>query len=182
TAPASLTDALARYFVTRAGLKPGDVTILSLGGGPELVGSFRSRKIDAMVSFEPFTQVLLADGNATTLLEVPREIPGYPTFGVVAKKALLDSNIELARRTMAAIAKGLAFIHTDKKTTHEIAQKKFAQMKPEVLQPAVDHYLPYFSKDGTVSPQAIQFAQELNKSAGLLQSIYPYSEMYFSVR
>jgi NitT/TauT family transport system substrate-binding protein len=183
TSPASLTDAMARYFLTRAGLQPGkDVTILSLGGGPEMVGAFKSRKVDALILFEPFVQLLLAEGNATMILDVPKEIPGYPSFGVVAKGSLLKSNLPLARKSMAAIAKGLRFIKSDEKAARAIAQKKFPAMKPEVLNAALDHYLPYFSKDGVISPQVIQFTQELNRSAGLTQTIYPYSEMYFNVR
>lgn len=45
TSPGSLTYGLARYFVLKAGLQPDkDVTLLSLGGGPEMVGAFKAKR------------------------------------------------------------------------------------------------------------------------------------------
>lgn len=183
TAPASLTDAMARHFVLKAGLRPDkDVTILSLGGGPEMIGAFKTRKVDALIIFEPFIQVLLAEGNANLILDVPKELVGFPSFGVVASKRLIDTNPDLPRKTMAALVKALRFIRTDPTTTRAIAQKKFPKIKPEVLNPALDHYLPHFSKDGVISPAAMQFSQELLKSAGLIQTVLPYSEIFVQMK
>jgi len=183
TSPGSLTYGLARYFVLKAGLQPDkDVTLLSLGGGPEMVGAFKAKKADALMLFEPFAQVLLAEGGATVLVDVPKELKGFPVFCVTVKKSLIDTNPELVRKTSAALVRALRFMKSDEAGTRAIAQKKFPGIKPEVLNPALDRYLPHFSKDGVLTAETIQSAQEVLKAAGLIQTILPYQEIVVQLR
>jgi len=71
---------------------------------------------------------------------------------------------------------------TDEAGTRAIAQKKFPGIKPEVLNPALDRYLPHFSKDGVLTAETIQSAQEVLKAAGLIQTILPYQEIVVQLR
>ena len=54
TSPGSLTANLARYFVKDAGLDPDrDVSLVSVGGGGEILGALKVGRADAAMVFEP---------------------------------------------------------------------------------------------------------------------------------
>src|SRR5665213_396272 len=58
TSPGSLTANLAIYFIKAAGLDPDkDVSLVSVGGGGEILGALKSKRADAAMIFEPFVTI-----------------------------------------------------------------------------------------------------------------------------
>ena len=183
TSPGSLTYALAAHFVTQAGLSlQRDVTLLFLGGGAEMVGALKAKKADALMLFEPFATILLKEGSANVILDVPRELKPFPINNVIAKKSLIDANPELVRRSTSAVRKALRIIQSEPATVRVIAQKKFPGVKPEILNPALDRYLPYYSKEGAITPDSMAYTQELLRAAGLITKVLPYQDIVTPVR
>jgi len=183
TSPGSLTYALATYFVTQAGLTPQrDVTLLFLGGGGEMIGALKAKKADALMLFEPFVTILVNEGSANVILDVPRELKAFPINNLVAKKSLIDGNPDLVRRSAAVLRKALRFIQTEPATARVIAQKKFSGVKPEILEAALGRYFPHYSKDGSITPDAITYTQEVLKVSGLISKAIPYQDLVTPVR
>ena len=183
TSPGSLTYALATYFVTQAGLSPQkDVTLLFLGGGAEMIGAFKSKKTDALMLFEPFATMLLKEGSANVILDVPRELRTFPINNVIVKKGMIDGNPDLIRRSSSAVKKALRFIQSESATVRAIAQKKFPGAKPEILNAALDRYFPHYSKDGAITPDAMAYTQEVLRVSGLISKALPYQDLVTPVR
>ena len=176
--PGSLTYGLARYFVTKAGLQPDrDVTIVSLGGGMEMNGALKSKKVDAIMSFEPFASSLLAEGTAVTVGDVTNDVRGFPVFALVVRKDRVDANPDLYKQTKIAVSTGLKFLKTNETEARAIAAAKFPTIDRALMARMLDRFLPAFSADGRITPAMTKLSQEVLMTAGLIKGIRPHEEM-----
>src|ERR1700722_20128342 len=114
TSPGSLTANLARYFVKEAGLDPDkDVSLVSVGGGGEILGALKSGKADAAMLFEPFVTIAIQQGFATMLVDVPEKLDAFSSSPLSAGKAFAEKSPNNAQAVFDALAEGLAFIHSN---------------------------------------------------------------------
>src|SRR3984957_1261588 len=98
TSPGSLTANLARYFVQQAGLDPDkDVSLVSVGGGGEILGALKSGKADAAMLFEPFVTIGIQQGFATMLVDVPEKLDAFSSSPLSAGKAFAEKSNKDAR-------------------------------------------------------------------------------------
>ncbi len=58
TAPGSSTNVMTNFVLAKAGLKPGDVSIIGVGAGAGAVAAMRSGQIDAMANLDPVISLL----------------------------------------------------------------------------------------------------------------------------
>ena len=58
TAPGSSTNVMANFVLAKAGLKPGDVSIIGVGAGNGAVAAMRSGQVDAMSNLDPVVSLL----------------------------------------------------------------------------------------------------------------------------
>ncbi len=63
TAPGSSTHVLANFVLAKAGLKPGDVSIIGVGAGSGAVAAMRSGQIDAISNLDPVITLLSRSGD-----------------------------------------------------------------------------------------------------------------------
>ena len=63
TAPGSSTNVLANFVLGKAGLKPGDVSIVGVGAGSGAVAAMRSGQIDAISNLDPVITLLARSGD-----------------------------------------------------------------------------------------------------------------------
>jgi NitT/TauT family transport system substrate-binding protein len=63
TAPGSSTNVLANFVLGKAGLKPGDVSIIGVGAGSGAVAAMRAGQIDAISNLDPVITLLLRSGD-----------------------------------------------------------------------------------------------------------------------
>jgi NitT/TauT family transport system substrate-binding protein len=63
TAPGSSTNVMVNFFLAKAGLKPGDVSIIGVGGGNGAVAAVRSAQIDAISNLDPVITLLARSGD-----------------------------------------------------------------------------------------------------------------------
>lgn len=63
TAPGSSTNVLANFVLGKAGLKPGDVSIIGVGAGSGAVAAMRAGQIDAMSNLDPVITLLVRSGD-----------------------------------------------------------------------------------------------------------------------
>jgi len=102
----SISDTVARAYIPTIGLEPDrDVTILQLGGYPEIVGALQSGALDAGVISPP--NVFQARQNgAVELADLTKlDMPLYQS-ALVSSRHLLAERPDLARRVLRAYAGG----------------------------------------------------------------------------
>jgi NitT/TauT family transport system substrate-binding protein len=63
TAPGSSTNVLANFVLGKAGLKPGDVSIIGVGAGSGAVAAMRAGQIDAISNLDPVITLLARSGD-----------------------------------------------------------------------------------------------------------------------
>ena len=131
TSPGSLTANLARYFVKDAGLDPDrDVSLVSVGGGGEILGALKSGRADAAMVFEPFVTIAVQQGLATITIDVADRLNAFCSSPLATSKAFLEKSPAVAKAVFDALVEALQFIHNDEKGTLEIAQKQFPMLIP----------------------------------------------------
>ena len=67
TAPGSSTNVLANFVLGKAGLKPGDVSIIGVGAGSGAVAAMRAGQIDAISNLDPVITLLTRSGDLKIL-------------------------------------------------------------------------------------------------------------------
>ena len=63
TAPGSSTQVLANFVLAKAGLKPGDISIIGVGAGNGAVAAMRAGQIDAISNLDPVITLLVRSGD-----------------------------------------------------------------------------------------------------------------------
>lgn len=178
TSPGSLTSILARYFVRQAGLDPDkDVTLISVGGGGELLGALKSGRADAAMLFEPFVTIALQEGLAAMLVDVPKELDAFSSSPLSISKTFMEKSSKDAYALFEALKEALTFIHHDKAGTLEIARKQFANANPQVLEAALARMEPWYSKDGRFSRANVEQTQRIAVDLRIMPQAFPYDDV-----
>jgi NitT/TauT family transport system substrate-binding protein len=63
TAPGSSTNVMVNFFLAKAGLKPGDVSIIGVGAGQGAVAAMRAGQLDAISNLDPVITLLQRAGE-----------------------------------------------------------------------------------------------------------------------
>jgi NitT/TauT family transport system substrate-binding protein len=63
TAPGSSTNVMVNFILAKAGMKPGDVSIVGVGGGNGAIAAMRAGQIDAMSNLDPVITQLTRSGD-----------------------------------------------------------------------------------------------------------------------
>ncbi len=99
TAPGSSTQVLANFVLAKAGLKPGDVTIIGVGAGSGAVAAMRAGQIDAISNLDPVVTLLLRSGDlkivsdTRVVAEADRVFGGpMPAACLYAAQGFIDRN------------------------------------------------------------------------------------------
>jgi len=99
TAPGSSTNVLANFVLAKAGLKPGDVSIIGVGAGPGAVAAMRSGQIDAISNLDPVITLLQRSGDLRIVSDTRIVAEADKAFGgpmpagcMYAPQAFIDKN------------------------------------------------------------------------------------------
>jgi NitT/TauT family transport system substrate-binding protein len=176
TSPGSLTANLTRYFVQQAGLNSDkDVSLVSVGGGGEILGALKSKRADAAMLFEPFVTVALQEGIAEMLVDVPEKLDAFSSSPLSTSKVFAEK--KEARGVFDALAEALNFIRTDKAGSMEIAKKQFPNANTKVLEPAFARLAKYYSPDGKFGRAHVERTQAISVDLKIMPKAYPYEDV-----
>jgi NitT/TauT family transport system substrate-binding protein len=99
TAPGSSTNVLANFVLAKAGLKPGDVSIIGVGAGSGAVAAMRSGQIDAISNLDPVITLLQRSGDLKIVSDTRIVAEADKAFGgpmpagcLYAPQAFIDKN------------------------------------------------------------------------------------------
>ncbi|MGE5146113.1 MAG: ABC transporter substrate-binding protein [Candidatus Eiseniibacteriota bacterium] len=178
TSPGSLTANLTRYFIQQAGMDPSkDVSLVSVGGGGEILGALKSKKADAAMLFEPFVTIAITQGIATMVVDVPDKLDAFSSAPLSTSKAFLQKSPKAAKGLFDALVEGLTYLHSNKAGTLELAKKKFPGANPAVLKAALERMDKTFSKDGKFTKANVAQTQEISKALKIMPASYPYDDV-----
>ncbi len=178
TSPGSLTANLARYFVKEAGLDPDkDVSLVSVGGGGEILGALKSGKADAAMLFEPFVTIAIQQGFATMLVDVPAKLDAFSSSPLSAGKAFLEKSGADARGVFDALAEALMFIHSNPSGTFDIAKQTFQNADPAVLSAALARMNKWYSTNGKFTRGNVERTQQISVDMKIMPQAYSYEDV-----
>jgi NitT/TauT family transport system substrate-binding protein len=178
TSPGSLTANLARYFVKEAGLDPDkDVSLVSVGGGGEILGALKSNRADAAMVFEPFVTVGIQQGFATMLVDVPAKLDAFSSSPLSISKAFIAKSPKDAQAVFDSLAEALAFIHGNQAGTFAIAKQTFANADDGVLNTALARMEKWYSKDGKFARGNVERTQQISVDLKIMPQAYPYDDV-----
>jgi len=127
TAPGSSTHFFVNYLLTRNGLKPTDVSIISTSVGAQAVAAVQNRQVEVISNVEPAISLLEERGLIRVLADTrtaqgTRAVLGgeYPFASLYTTRAWLQRNPDTAQRLTNAMVRGLRWMQG--KTAAEIAQ------------------------------------------------------------
>ena len=112
TAPGSSTNVLANFVLGKAGLKPGDVSIIGVGAGSGAVAAMRAGQIDAISNLDPVITLLARSGDlkivsdTRVVSEADRIFGGpMPAGCLYAPQSFLDKNPATAQALANALVR-----------------------------------------------------------------------------
>jgi sulfonate transport system substrate-binding protein len=178
TSPGSLTANLTRYLVKQAGLDPDrDVSLVSVGGGGEILGALQSRKAEAAMLFEPFVTIALRESIATILVDVAENLDAFSSAPLASSKTFREKSANDAKALFDALVGALGILHGDAAYTLDLAQKKFPGAKPEVLKSAFERMEKLFSRDGKFTRANVERTQAISRELGIIKDSYSYDDV-----
>ncbi|OIQ75349.1 alkanesulfonate transporter substrate-binding subunit [mine drainage metagenome] len=99
SAPGSSTNVMVNFVLAKAGLKPGDVSIIGVGTGSGAVAAMRSGQIDAMSNLDPVITLLQRSGDLKIISDTRMVAESEKVFGgpmpagcLYAPQHFLDKN------------------------------------------------------------------------------------------
>jgi NitT/TauT family transport system substrate-binding protein len=119
TAPGSSTNMMANLVLSRAGIKPGDVSFIGVGTSAGALTALRSGQIDAMCNIDPVMTMLEQKGDVrivfdTRTLKGTREVFGgsMPAGCLYAPQEFIQKNPATAQALTHAIVHALKWLQT----------------------------------------------------------------------
>ena len=124
----SSTDFLTRFIVARAGLKPGDFSLLPVGAGNTFIAAIKQDQIQAGMTTEPTISQLVKRGEAQVMIDLrtpekTAEALGgpYPAASFYVQSAWLADHQQETQKLANALVKTLHWIQDH--SAAEIADK-----------------------------------------------------------
>lgn len=178
TSPGSLTANLTRYFVKRAGMDPErDVSLVSVGGGGELLGALKSKRADAIMVFEPFVSIALQERLAKIIVDVAKELDAFSSAPLATSSQFIEKSPKKARGLFDSLVEAQQFIKRDHEGVFQIAHKRFPGSTPEVLNAALERMYGVFSADGKFSRSNVERTEQICVDLKIIPQSYKYEDV-----
>ena len=117
TAPGSSTNVLANFVLGKAGIKPGEVSIIGVGAGSGAVAAMRSGQIDAISNLDPVITLLVRSGDLKIVSDTRNVAEADRVFGgpmpagcLYTQQTFLDRNPATAQALVNAMVRASKWI------------------------------------------------------------------------
>lgn len=112
TAPGSSTNVMVNFILAKAGLKPGDVSIIGVGAAQGAVAAMRAGQIDAMSNLDPVITLLQRSGDLKVVSDTRIVAEAEKVFGgpmpagcLYAPQSFIDKNPNTTQALANAIVR-----------------------------------------------------------------------------
>lgn len=134
----SASDLAVRAALEQFGLAAKDVTLISLGGIPEILAGMRAGAINAGV-LSPPTSTAARDLGYRPLLHIPDLGREFTFSGIAARRSFVQSQPEVARAYMAALTDGAKVYKEDSRAALRVL-KKYLRADDRILESGYKEY------------------------------------------
>jgi sulfonate transport system substrate-binding protein len=169
SAPGSATQFFVDALIAKEGLKPEDVSIISVGSGATAIAAMKNGEIDAISNVDPAISKLEQDGDIVVLADTRTEAGNMQVFGGTNPAAVLYLKAEFAKKypntTQAlvnALYKSLQWLKSasPQQIVDTMPQEYYLGDRALYLR-AVTASLEMYSKTGIVAEKGMQNAYRL---------------------
>jgi ABC-type nitrate/sulfonate/bicarbonate transport system substrate-binding protein len=138
------SDTAARLLLTRAGLQPGDDTVLvNAGGMAEIVTLLQERVVDGGVTSFPTTTEAKRLGYGEVVNFADLDL-AYPFTGLAVRQSWAAANRDVAVRVLAAFMEATAALKRDKALAVRLAGRLLDSADVDLMGDDYDGYAKYF--------------------------------------
>lgn len=166
TAPGSSTNMAISFFLSKYGVKPGDVSFIGVGGGAGAITAMRTGQIDAIANLDPVIGTLLNDDLITIIADTRTVKDTIEIFGgnmpsgcLYTRRDFIASNPNTTQALANAIVRADKWIQ--KSTPEEIAKvvpEGYLLGDVELYKACLEGNKPGLSPDGTMPEDGPQTA------------------------
>jgi NitT/TauT family transport system substrate-binding protein len=118
----SASDLALRAALEHFGLNPRDVTMISMGGIPDILAGMRAGAVQGGV-LSPPTSTLARELGYRPLLHIPDLGREFAFSGIAAKRSFIQSQPEVAKAFMAALSDGAKIYKEDSRAALRVLRK-----------------------------------------------------------
>jgi NitT/TauT family transport system substrate-binding protein len=160
----SLSDVAGRLALQRLGLQPdADVFLQPTGGPSETIAAMEAAVVDGGLLTVPQIFEAQKRGYRKLLSVVDFHIP-YLQGGFGATRGHLSEQTELGPRYLRAMAQAMSRLQTDREFSIQVADKYIPGLDREVLNAALDYFLPLYQPDLYPDAAAVQAVLDLEEN------------------
>jgi NitT/TauT family transport system substrate-binding protein len=127
----SAADLAARAALEHFGLNSKDVSLISMGGIPDILTGLRAGAVQAAILSPPFSTAAL-DLGYRRLLFIPDLGKEFTFSGIAAKRDYVNGNPNVARAFMTALTEGAKVYAEDSKAALNVL-KRYAKVEKESI-------------------------------------------------
>ena len=169
SAPGSATHFFVNALIGKDGLKPEDVSIISVGSGATAVAAIKRGEIDAISNVDPAVSKLEQDGDIVVLADTRTEEGNMQLFGGTNPAAVLYLKADFAekypnttQRLVNALYKGLLWLKTASVDDVVKAMPEEYYLGDRTLyERAVKASIEMYSRTGVITEKGMQNAYQL---------------------
>lgn len=134
----SASDLALRTALEQFGLGPKDVTMISLGGIPDILAAMRAGAVNGGI-LSPPTSTAARDMGYRPLLHIPDLGREFTFSGIAAKHSFVQSQPEIARAYMASLTDGAKAYKEDSRAALRIL-RKYMRAEDRILEGGYKEY------------------------------------------
>jgi NitT/TauT family transport system substrate-binding protein len=134
----SASDLAVRAALEQFGLNVKDVTMISLGGIPEILAGMRAGAINAGI-LSPPTSTAARDLGYRPLLHIPDLGREFTFSGIAARRSFVQSQPEIARAYMASLTDGARVYKEDSRAALRVL-RKYMRAEDRILESGYKEY------------------------------------------
>ncbi|MCU1403096.1 MAG: transporter substrate-binding protein [Microbacteriaceae bacterium] len=159
------------YELQKLGLDPTkDVTIINNEVSGSELSLVQSGQADVAATSEPVLGKGITEGVwGEPIVSLPKQLGEFAYSDIVTSKATVQKDPKAAKAFVAALAKGMDYVMTNKAGAQKIAVKEFPTMTPGVIQSTLARtYTDKFWSGVGISDAALNLDLTVARKAGLL--------------
>ena len=134
----SASDLAVRTALEQFGLGPKDITMISLGGIPDILAAMRAGAVQAGI-LSPPTSTAARDLGYRPLLHIPDLGREFTFSGIAARRSFVQSQPEVARAYMASLTDGAKVYREDGRAALRVL-RKYLRAEERILEGGYKEY------------------------------------------
>ena len=134
----SASDLAVRTALEQFGLGPKDITMISLGGIPDILAAMRAGAVQAGI-LSPPTSTAARDLGYRPLLHIPDLGREFTFSGIAARRSFVQSQPEVARAYMASLTDGAKVYREDGRAALRVL-RKYLRAEERILEGCYKEY------------------------------------------